>query len=98
MHFDTTSHKSGWIRSFSPKLLIAARTFTFKTGETAPNLTCSAFHAVPNVIDFGIMTPKTNRLSFDIDAVISGDARLTDAQALELYTNASLHDLGQWSS
>src|SRR3954468_21634171 len=38
------------------------------------------------------------RLSFDIDAVIAGRARLSDAQALELYTSASLHDLGQWAS
>ena len=36
-------------------------------------------------------------LSFDIDRVIAGQARLTDAQALELYTGASLHDLGQWA-
>src|SRR5688500_5898846 len=38
------------------------------------------------------------RLSFDIDAVIAGRARLTDAQALELYHNAGLHDLGQWAN
>ena len=38
------------------------------------------------------------KLSFDIDAVIAGEARLTDAQALELHANASLHDLGQWAS
>lgn len=37
-------------------------------------------------------------LSFDIDAIITGRARLTDAQALELHTSASLHDLGQWAS
>src|SRR5213075_2490315 len=37
------------------------------------------------------------KLSFDIDAVISGKARLTDAQALELYDHAPLHDLGQWA-
>ncbi len=37
-------------------------------------------------------------LSFDIDAVVSGQKRLTDAQALELYQNASLHDLGTWAS
>ena len=36
-------------------------------------------------------------LSFDIDTVISGQARLTDAQAMELYKNASMHDLGQWA-
>jgi cyclic dehypoxanthinyl futalosine synthase len=35
--------------------------------------------------------------SFDIDAVIDGTARLTDAQALELYRTASLHDLGSWA-
>jgi len=37
------------------------------------------------------------KLSFNIDPVIEGNARLTDAQALELYTSASLHDLGQWA-
>ena len=37
------------------------------------------------------------RLSFDIDAVIEGRSRLSDAQALELYHSASLHDLGQWA-
>jgi cyclic dehypoxanthinyl futalosine synthase len=38
-----------------------------------------------------------NKLSFNIDPVISGKARLTDAQALELYHNASLADLGEWA-
>src|SRR6476620_4133969 len=38
-----------------------------------------------------------SKLSFDIDAVIAGKSRLTDAQALELYHNASMHDLGQWA-
>jgi cyclic dehypoxanthinyl futalosine synthase len=38
------------------------------------------------------------RLSFDIDSVLAGTSRLTDAQAMELYHNASLHDLGQWAS
>src|SRR3954463_13594492 len=36
-------------------------------------------------------------LTFDIDAVIEGKARLTEAQALELYQHASLHDLGGWA-
>ncbi len=36
-------------------------------------------------------------LSFDIDAVIEGRARLTEAQALELHSTASLHDLGRWA-
>jgi len=36
--------------------------------------------------------------SFNIDDVITGKARLTDAQALELYHAASLHDLGEWAS
>ena len=40
----------------------------------------------------------TGAISFDVDAVVEGRARLTDAQALELYQNASLHDLGQWAS
>jgi cyclic dehypoxanthinyl futalosine synthase len=37
-------------------------------------------------------------LSFNIDPILSGASRLTDAQALELYHTASLHDLGQWAS
>src|SRR5947209_9046683 len=37
------------------------------------------------------------KLSFDIDAVIEGRARLTDAQAMELHREASPHDLGQWA-
>ncbi|MCY2951386.1 MAG: radical SAM protein, partial [Planctomycetota bacterium] len=35
--------------------------------------------------------------SFNIDPVLAGRARLTDAQALELYHSASLHDLGQFA-
>ena len=38
------------------------------------------------------------RLSFPIDPVLEGRARLTDAQALELYHAASMHDLGEWAS
>src|SRR5438067_1844999 len=38
-----------------------------------------------------------SKLSFDIDAVISGRLRLSAAQALELYHNASMHDLGEWA-
>ncbi len=37
------------------------------------------------------------KLSFDIDPILEGRARLTDAQALELHARASLHDLGQWA-
>src|SRR3954465_3761611 len=40
---------------------------------------------------------STGGLSFDIDAVIEGRQRLSDAQALELYQHASLHDLGAWA-
>jgi cyclic dehypoxanthinyl futalosine synthase len=36
-------------------------------------------------------------LSFDIDAVIDGKSRLSEAQALELYQKASMHDLGAWA-
>src|SRR5438132_11220402 len=36
-------------------------------------------------------------LSFKIDDVISGRSRLSAAQALELYHNASMHDLGEWA-
>jgi cyclic dehypoxanthinyl futalosine synthase len=38
-----------------------------------------------------------SNLSFNIDPILSGKARLTDAQALELYHNASMHDLGSWA-
>src|ERR1700704_5361160 len=37
------------------------------------------------------------KLTFNIDAVIEGKSRLTDAQALDLYQSASLHDLGAWA-
>jgi cyclic dehypoxanthinyl futalosine synthase len=37
-------------------------------------------------------------LTFDIDAVIAGRARLTEAQAMELFAHPSLHDLGDWAS
>ncbi len=43
-------------------------------------------------------TAPSRRLGFDIDAVVEGRARLTAAQALELYRDASLHDLGRWAS
>ena len=39
----------------------------------------------------------TRTLSFDIDPILAGTARLTDAQTLELYRDASLHDLGEWA-
>jgi cyclic dehypoxanthinyl futalosine synthase len=39
-----------------------------------------------------------SKLSFDIDAIIAGKSRLTEAQALELYHQAPLHDLGQWAA
>src|SRR5258705_10049131 len=35
--------------------------------------------------------------TFNSDPDIQGNARLTDAQALELYHSASLHDLGAWA-
>lgn len=38
-----------------------------------------------------------SQLSFDIDAVIQGKSRLTEAQALEIYHNASMQDLGMWA-
>ncbi len=36
-------------------------------------------------------------LSFDIDPVIEGKARLTEPQAIELYAHPSLEDLGEWA-
>ena len=43
------------------------------------------------------MSRTSKPLTFDIDAVISGQARLTDEQAMEIYHGASMHDLGQWA-
>jgi cyclic dehypoxanthinyl futalosine synthase len=37
------------------------------------------------------------KLSFDIDPVLQGRARLTDEQALELSQRASIQDLGEWA-
>jgi cyclic dehypoxanthinyl futalosine synthase len=37
-------------------------------------------------------------LSFDIEAVIAGRARMTEPQALELYQTAALADLGAWAT
>ncbi len=39
-----------------------------------------------------------NKLSFDIDPIIEGKTRLAEAQALEIYHSASMHDLGTWAS
>ena len=36
-------------------------------------------------------------ISFNIDPILAGTARLTEPQALELYRHASLHDLGEWA-
>jgi cyclic dehypoxanthinyl futalosine synthase len=36
-------------------------------------------------------------LSFSIDPILQGKARLSDEQAMELYHHSSLHDLGQWA-
>src|ERR1043165_3796656 len=38
-----------------------------------------------------------SRLSFDINAVVEGRARLSEQAAMELYHNASMHDLGTWA-
>jgi cyclic dehypoxanthinyl futalosine synthase len=37
-------------------------------------------------------------LSFNIDPILAGRSRLSAEQALELYHNASMHDLGTWAS
>ena len=46
------------------------------------------------------MHHQCNRLAghVDIDAVIAGEARLNADQALQLYRQASMHDLARWSS
>ncbi|MCC6679990.1 MAG: radical SAM protein [Phycisphaeraceae bacterium] len=36
--------------------------------------------------------------SIDIDAIVAGDARLSFEQAMMLYREATLHDLGRWST
>src|SRR5450432_1485213 len=38
------------------------------------------------------------QLSFNIDEVIAGKTRLSEAQAMEIYQNVSLHDLGAWAA
>ncbi len=38
------------------------------------------------------------KLSFNIDDVIAGRSRLREDQAMELFHNASMHDLGAWAS
>ncbi len=40
---------------------------------------------------------KRYRPSFDINAVVAGQIRLTDTQFLELYHHADLTDLGRWA-
>ena len=54
--------------------------------------TVLAHGVLPLTLSLGMST-----LSFDIDAVITGKSRLSDAQALELYQKASTHDLGSWA-
>src|SRR5438552_3104938 len=39
-----------------------------------------------------------SKLSFDIDQVIAGRSRISESQALELYQNASIRDLGEWAT
>jgi cyclic dehypoxanthinyl futalosine synthase len=38
------------------------------------------------------------QLSFNIDEVIEGRRRMTEGQALEIYHNASIHELGEWAN
>ena len=52
--------------------------------------------------NYSVLIPMMNgsaayKPRFDIDAVITGAARLTDEQLLELYHHASLADLGRWA-
>ncbi|HEV8377514.1 MAG TPA: radical SAM protein [Tepidisphaeraceae bacterium] len=37
------------------------------------------------------------KLSFNIDDVIKGRRRMTEEQALEIYHNATIHELGEWA-
>ncbi|MDP9172268.1 MAG: radical SAM protein [Planctomycetota bacterium] len=39
-----------------------------------------------------------SKLSFDIDPIIVGQKRMTEAQAMEVYRDSSLQDLGTWAS
>src|SRR4051812_42344037 len=61
-----------------------------------------SFPRTPRTLDCdelcSAMDKRSFKPSFDIDAVIAGTSRLTDAQALELYQNATLHDLGEWAN
>src|SRR4051812_9625476 len=60
-----------------------------------------SFPRTPRTLDCdelcSAMDKRAFKPSFDIDAVVAGRARLTDAQALELYQLAPLHDLGEWA-
>src|SRR4051812_4331272 len=60
-----------------------------------------SFPRTPRTLDCdelcSAMDKRSFKPSFDIDAVIAGTSRLTDAQALELYQHAPLHDLGEWA-
>ena len=64
---------------------------TFKNSDN-PASRFSIERAIPTLMR------AMSKLSFDIDAIISGKARMTEAQALEVYHSASLHDLGAWAS
>lgn len=39
----------------------------------------------------------TLQTEIDMDKIIAGEARLTALQAMDLYENASIHDLGRWA-
>src|SRR5438552_3253763 len=61
----------------------------FNSPETARKL--------PGSLSCAYTFPVMSKLSFPIDPVLEGKQRLTEAQALEVCTTASLHDLGQWA-
>ena len=45
-----------------------------------------------------ITRPNSLASDLDIDSVIEGHRRLTDQEALRLYHEASIHDLGRWAT
>ncbi|MBI1370472.1 MAG: radical SAM protein [Planctomycetes bacterium] len=64
-------------------------------GDLSPpaSVRCERLRALLEYRPMTMLFPDLN-----IDAVIAGEARLTAAQALDLYLHAELHDLGEWAA